>query len=139
MCGGTGIMYGKQGKQGLIKCSMCSAFLKYDKIEHHMKTAHNISSFNLKKLVIHEGTNMSASIKKNTVNDSIGKSAADQKKLKLGILAPVKETYLERGVRDIYTLYNKVSFGSDMSTTEMLGIQQYLKSLRVIFPEACFE
>ena len=46
---------------------------------------------------------------------------------KLGLLAPVKESFLERAVRDVYPQYGKVSFGSNMTKKEMLGIRgQYL-------------
>lgn len=51
--------------------------------------------------------------------------------IKIGLLAPVKESFLERAVRDIYPQYGKVSFGSDMKKKEMSGIRdQYLAFVR---------
>ena len=50
---------------------------------------------------------------------------------KLGLLAPVKESFLETAVRDVYPQYGKVSFGSNMTKKEMLGIRgQYLDYFR---------
>lgn len=46
-------------------------------------------------------------------------------KIKRALLAPVPDFFLEKAVRDIYPVHGKVSFGSDMSKTEMLGIQKY--------------
>jgi hypothetical protein len=50
-------------------------------------------------------------------------------KIKAGLLAPVKNSYLERAVRDIYPVHGKVSFGSDKKT-EMIGIQKYVERNR---------
>jgi hypothetical protein len=50
---------------------------------------------------------------------------------KLALLAPVKESYLEQAIRDIYPQYEKVSFGSNMKRNEMNGIKaQYLTFVR---------
>lgn len=46
---------------------------------------------------------------------------------KLGLLAPVKESFLERAVHEVYPQYGKVSFGSDMRKKEMISIRdQYM-------------
>lgn len=50
---------------------------------------------------------------------------------KLGLLAPVKESFLERAIRDVYPLYGKVSFDSNITKNEMLGIRgKYLNYVR---------
>jgi hypothetical protein len=54
---------------------------------------------------------------------------SNKPKLKIGLLAPVPNQYLERAVRDIYPVHGKVSFGSDKEN-EMRGIQQYVESTR---------
>ena len=44
-------------------------------------------------------------------------------KIETGLLAPVKELYLEQPERDIYSLNDKVSFGHDKKK-ELIGLQQ---------------
>ncbi len=117
-------------KHPLIQCPKCNCAVRGDRLERHIKIVHNVKSVNTNSSVISIGTNTSIVLDKNTVNNN-SKSipVVNQKSIKAGLLAPVIESYLERAVRDIYPLYNKVSFGSDKKT-EMIGVQKYVERNR---------
>ena len=69
---------------------------------------------------------------KNPIPQHQTKKLNNGNKIKIALLAPVKESYLETAVRDIYPKYKKVSFGSNMKKGEMVNIQKYVKLHRNI-------
>jgi hypothetical protein len=130
-------------KQCLRKCAECGSSVRNDRLERHMKKIHNISLVIPKTFVEHQPSILKyqpgfgwLKTPKTIVTAPKPKPPQQIKqprnvsKIRAGILAPVKESYLERAVRDIYPLYGKVSFGSDMSKTEMMGIKRYIERFR---------
>ncbi len=105
----------KHNQRVLIKCEKCGAFIRTDRIEKHLKKVHNVPPV----LAIPK-SNVPISPKS---TQTIRPPSNYRYKIKAGILAPVPESYLERAVRDVFPLYGKVSFGSDMSKTEMKNMR----------------
>jgi|GEM_PF-2747282 len=105
----------KHNQRVLIKCEKCGASIRTDRLKKHLKKVHNtLSVIEIPK------SNVPIAPKS---AETIRQPSSYRNKIIPGILAPVPESYLETAVRDIFPLYGKVSFGSDMSKTEMKNIR----------------
>ena len=131
----------------LIQCGICNASVRQDRMARHMKKVHNISSAISVTSTEQKPSIIRARPSYKTVWPwtekpvyTIVHQPKPSKQInrtqnisnKISLIAPVKESYLEKAVRDIYPEYKKVSFGSDMKKGEMVNIQKYVELHRNI-------